>query len=149
MKDKKSFEKRVLETRFFRDAKLKAEEIAKNPELLNDLVHKADKKALEKGRSVLGEAWDSLATCFRMLRAYTRGDYRKIPWKTLVAIIGAMVYFVMPLDFIPDFVFGFGFTDDVALILWTVKSIKGDIEKYTEWEEGQGELKIKEPDGDI
>jgi len=134
MKDKKSFEKRVSDSRFFRAAKLKAEGIAKNPELLNELIHKADKKAAEKGRSVLGEAWDSLATYFRMLRAYARGDYRVIPWKTLVAIVGAMVYFVMPLDFIPDFIFGFGFTDDVALILWTVKSIKGDIDNYTQWE---------------
>jgi uncharacterized membrane protein YkvA (DUF1232 family) len=134
MKVKKSFEKRVSESRFFREAKLKAEGIAKNPELLNDLIQKADKKALEKGRSVLGEAWDSLATCFRMLRAYARGEYRNIPWKTLVAIIGAMVYFVMPLDFIPDFIFGFGFTDDVALILLTVKSFKDDIENYAKWE---------------
>lgn len=134
MKDKKSFEKRISESRFFKDAKLKAEGIAKNPELLNDLIHKADRKALEKGRSVLGEAWDSLGTCFRMLRAYSRGDYRKIPWKTLVAIVGAMVYFVMPLDFIPDFIFGFGFTDDVALILLVVKSIKDDIENYIKWE---------------
>ncbi len=134
MKDKKSFEKRVSESRFFKDAKRKAEGIAKNPELLNDLIQKADKKALEKGRSVLGEAWDSLDTCFRMLRAYARGDYRIIPWKTLVAIVGAMVYFIMPFDFIPDFIFGFGFTDDVALILFTVKSLKDDIENYAKWE---------------
>ncbi len=106
----------------------------KNPDLLNDLIHKADKKALEKGRGVLGEAWDSLIISCRMLQAYLRGDYRKIPWKTLVAIVGAMVYFVMPLDFIPDFILGFGFTDDVALILWTVKSIKDDIENYSQWE---------------
>ena len=134
MKDKKGFEKRVTESRFFKDAKRKAEKIAKNPERLNDLIQEADKKASEKGRSVLGDAWDSLATCSRMLRAYARGEYRKIPWKTLVAIIGAMVYFVMPLDFIPDFIFGLGFTDDVALILLTVKSIRDDIENYGKWE---------------
>jgi len=137
MKNKKKFEKCVYESRFFRDAKLKAEKIAKNPDLLNDLIHKADKKALEKGRSVLGEAWDSLATSFRMLKSYARGDYRKVPWKSLVAIVGALVYFVMPFDFIPDFILGFGLTDDVALILWTVKSIKGDIDKYTDWEDDE------------
>ncbi len=136
MKSKKSFENRIFESRFFKDAKVKAEKIANDPELLNDLIHRADKKALEKGRSVLDEAWDSLVTCFRMLRAYTRGEYRKIPWKTLVAFVGALVYFVMPLDFIPDFIFGIGYTDDVALILWTVNSIKADIEKFSVCEEG-------------
>jgi len=138
MKGKATFEKRIYQSRFFKSAKQKAEGIANNPELLNDLIHKADKKAVEKGRTVLGDAWDSLNTCFRMLRAYARGSYRKIPWKSLVAVVGAIVYFLMPLDFIPDLIFGIGFADDVALILWTVKSIQGDIEMYTEWEAGQG-----------
>ncbi len=135
----RAFENRIYESRFFKHAKLKAEGIAKNPELLNDLIRKADKKASEKGSSVLGDAWDSLKTCFRMLRAYALGEYRKIPWKTLVAITGSVVYFVMPLDFIPDFLLGFGLTDDVALILWTMKSMNTDIEKFSEWEKGKTE----------
>jgi len=136
MNGKKSFENRIYESRFFRNAKSKAEKIANNPDLLNDLILQADKKASEKGRGVLGEAWDSLGTCSRMLRAYARGEYRKLPWKTLVAVVGTLVYFVMPMDFIPDFLIGFGYTDDMALILWTVKSMKDDIEKFSQWEEG-------------
>lgn len=142
MNGKKSFENRIYNSRFFKNAQLKAEEIAQNPELLNNLIRQADEKALEKGRRVLGDAWDSLVICFRMLQAYTRGEYRKIPWKTLVALVGALVYFVMPLDFIPDFVFGFGYTDDVALILWTVKSIKDDIDQFSKWEE-EGSIEWK------
>jgi uncharacterized membrane protein YkvA (DUF1232 family) len=135
MNAKKSFENRIFNSRFFKNAQIKAEKIAQNPELLNELIHQADKKALEKGRGILGEAWDSVVISVRMLRAYVRGDYRKIPWKTLVAIVGAMVYFIMPLDFIPDFIFGLGITDDVALILWTMKSIKNDIDQFSRWEE--------------
>lgn len=136
MNRKKSFEKLISESRFYKKAGLRAEEIARNPELLDDLIRKADKIALEKGRGVLGEAWESLTTCFRMLRAYTRGEYRLVPWKTLTAIVGAMVYFVMPLDFMPDYIFGFGYTDDAALVLWVVNSIRSDIDKFSQWEEG-------------
>jgi len=135
MNGKKNFEKRIYESRFFRDAKFKAEEISSNPKLLNDLIFKADKKALEKGRGVLGESLDSLMTFSRMLKAYAGGKYRKIPWKTLVAIVGAVVYFVMPLDFIPDFILGLGFADDVALLLWTMKWAKKDVEEFSQWEQ--------------
>lgn len=135
MNGKKNFEKRIYESRFFRDAKFKAEEISCNPKLLNDLIVKADKKALEKGRGVLGESLDTLMTFSRMLKAYAGGQYRKIPWKTVVAIVGAVVYFVMPLDFIPDFILGLGFTDDVALLLWTMKWFKSDVEEFSRWEQ--------------
>lgn len=143
MKQTKSFEQRIYESRFFRSAKIKAEGISNNPDLLNDLIRKADGKASEKGRGVLGDAWGSLNTCFRMLGAYARGEYRKIPWKSLVAIVGALIYFVMPLDFIPDVILGLGFTDDVALILWTVNSIKGDIDQFSQWEERDGEFEVE------
>jgi len=143
MNRKTSFEKKIFESRFFREAKSKAEKISDNPESLNDLIDKADKKAREKGRSVLGESWGALMTFFRMLKAYTSGKYRKIPWKTLVAIVGAVVYFVMPFDFIPDFILGFGFADDVTLILWTMKFFKSDIESFAQWEkDNDSELNI-------
>ena len=49
MNAKKSFENRIFNSRFFKNAQIKAEKIAQNPELLNELIHQADKKALEKG----------------------------------------------------------------------------------------------------
>jgi uncharacterized membrane protein YkvA (DUF1232 family) len=49
-------------------------------------------------------------------------------------IIAAIVYFVMPLDLIPDFLAGFGFVDDAAVLGWTVKTLSSDIDAFTEWE---------------
>jgi uncharacterized membrane protein YkvA (DUF1232 family) len=52
-------------------------------------------------------------------------------------IVASIVYFVMPVDLLPDFILGIGFLDDAGLIAWTVKTISSDIEKFIEWEESQ------------
>jgi len=144
MKDKKNLGDRVHQSLFFSRAMRRAEKIAGNPDMLNDLISKADQKAFEKGRGVLGEAWTALGACFRMLRAYARGRYRKIPWKTLVAMVGTVVYFLMPFDFIPDILLGFGFADDAALILWVIKAFQNDMDRFLRWEAENPE--IRNPD---
>lgn len=40
----------------------------------------------------------------------------KTPSKIKAAIIGALAYFVLPLDLIPDMVLGLGFSDDIAVL---------------------------------
>lgn len=139
MNEKKGFEKRVIGSRFFNRAKEQAVEFTKDPEKLNSLLQKADAKARLRKRGALDEVWVSLMTLFRMLRAYGSGAYRRIPVKTLIAMISSIIYFVMPFDFIPDIMLMFGFMDDAALIAWTVKSIKTDIDQFAVWEADQAQ----------
>ena len=117
-------------------AKSKAEEYAKNPEKLNDLIDKASAKASSK-QGPLAAVWTQLMACFRLLRAYAKGSYREIPWQSLLMIIASVIYFVMPLDAIPDFLVGLGYVDDAALLGWTIKSVSSDIDDFTTWEQGQ------------
>jgi len=117
----------------FKSAKSKASEYANDPDKLNDLLDKAQKKANSK-KGPLSEVWDSLMACFRLLRAYATGKYRDIPWQSLILIIASVIYFVMPIDLIPDFILGFGYIDDAALLGWTLKSVKSDIDNFIEWE---------------
>ena len=42
----------------------------------------------------------------------------KTPFRVRGTLLAALAYFVLPLDFIPDFLVGFGFTDDVAVGDW-------------------------------
>lgn len=44
---------------------------------------------------------------FSMLRDYWQGNYREVPWKSIAAIAGALVYVLNPLDLIPDLLLGF------------------------------------------
>ena len=47
---------------------------------------------------------------------------------------GAAVYFVMPVDLIPDIVPGFGFSDDVTVVLFVLAAIQRDIDAFERWE---------------
>lgn len=39
------------------------------------------------------------------------------PFRTKAMLLAALAYFVMPFDVIPDFILGFGFTDDMTVLL--------------------------------
>lgn len=120
----------------FKSAQDAAVEYAKNPKKLNELLDRALKKAhSSKGR--LAEVWESLLASFRLLRAYATGRYRDIPWASLVSIVAAVIYFVMPLDLIPDFILALGLIDDAALLGWILTSLKTDIDNFIEWEQAR------------
>jgi uncharacterized membrane protein YkvA (DUF1232 family) len=73
----------------------------------------------------------------RLIKAYSLGQYRQIPWKPLLLITAAVIYFISPLDLIPDVIPGLGFTDDVGILLTVYNSIHGELEKFLTWEKSQ------------
>jgi uncharacterized membrane protein YkvA (DUF1232 family) len=70
----------------------------------------------------------------RLSLAFARREYRVVPLKTLVAIVAAMIYFLNPIDLIPDAILGFGFTDDLAVLSWVLKSAQQELEAFSTWE---------------
>jgi uncharacterized membrane protein YkvA (DUF1232 family) len=45
------------------------------------------------------------------------------PARVKGVLIGALAYFVIPFDAIPDFIAGFGFTDDAAVLGMTIRLV--------------------------
>lgn len=130
--------KKVENSSSFKTAKDAAGEYLENPKKLHQLLDRAMQKARSsKGR--LAEVWDSLLASLRLLRAYASGRYRDIPWASLLSIVAAVIYFVMPLDLIPDFILALGLIDDAALLGWILTSLKNDIDHYIEWEKAQSQ----------
>lgn len=78
----------------------------------------------------------------RLLKAYASGEYRQIPWKSLVSIVAVLIYFVNPIDFLPDLLPVIGFADDIALLVWLFNSLKGDLEKFQQWESRKNVIPI-------
>lgn len=76
-------------------------------------------------------------TLGRMAKAYASGRYRDIPWKSMLLLLGAIIYFINPLDLIPDLVPIAGLTDDFAILVWVYNSLEGEIDKFLDWEESQ------------
>ena len=69
-----------------------------------------------------------------MIKAYANGSYRMIPWESMLLLVAAVVYLLMPIDLIPDFIAGLGLLDDVALLGWVMKSVSDELDAFTEWE---------------
>jgi uncharacterized membrane protein YkvA (DUF1232 family) len=52
---------------------------------------------------------------------------RKVPLKIKASIIASLAYLVLPIDAIPDFLVGLGFTDDVAVMTALYSMVSGHI----------------------
>ena len=49
------------------------------------------------------------------------------PWRVRGILLGALAYFIMPIDVIPDFIAGLGFTDDAAVLALAIRSVANHI----------------------
>jgi uncharacterized membrane protein YkvA (DUF1232 family) len=92
----------------------------------------------QKNKAALQKVWDDLLTLTRLLRAWARREYMTVPWRTLVAVTAALIYFLNPFDLIPDFLPTLGLVDDATLVALVVASISEDLARFREWEAEQG-----------
>ncbi len=92
----------------------------------------------QKNKAALQKVWDDLLTLTRLLRAWARREYMTVPWRTLVAVTAALIYFLNPFDLIPDFLPTLGLVDDATLVALVVASISEDLARFCEWEAEQG-----------
>jgi len=128
-----------LNNQFFQAALQKASRILGKPGrlvlLLVTMVRKLNHTDFTKGDSALVK--EKFFTLGRLLRAYAQGEYREIPWKSLLLIVAAILYFINPIDVIPDLMPLVGLTDDFAVLFMVYKSVGADIEKFLEWEKSK------------
>jgi uncharacterized membrane protein YkvA (DUF1232 family) len=52
---------------------------------------------------------------------------RSTPVRVRAILLGALAYFILPADTIPDFVVGLGFTDDAAVLLAALTAVRTHI----------------------
>lgn len=113
--------------------------IAARPSRLLSLLPKLALKLKETNWSNVNAsaAKDRFFVLGRLIKAYALGQYRDVPWKTILLIVAAIIYFVNPLDLVPDIIPLTGLTDDFAVLLWVYNSVSNEIEKFLAWEKAQ------------
>ena len=77
---------------------------------------------------------DSVIALTRMLKAWIKGDYKNISARSIISVVAALIYFVNPLDFIPDFIPIIGQLDDIFVLGYLIKTLNKDIERFLVWE---------------
>ena len=77
-------------------------------------LRKLARYALLLGRPVV----EQLYALYFMLRA------EETPMRSKMVIVGALLYFVSPIDLVPDILGPLGFSDDLAVIAMVFKQVK-------------------------
>lgn len=72
---------------------------------------------------------NDVKTFFSMTKAIVKGQY-KMPWKTFFWVILCAVYFLSPVDVLPDILPVLGFADDGAFILFVLLLIHQDLNNF-------------------
>ncbi|WP_425914933.1 YkvA family protein [Pseudomonas sp. GWSMS-1] len=102
------------------------------PALLLSVARKRDK---------LGNGFAELANQLKLLQAlclaWWRGEYRAIDSRALLAVVAALLYFVTPLDAIPDWLFGVGLVDDLAVLAWVMRTWQAELAAFEQWRAAQ------------
>ena len=108
----------------------------------------ADKKALaavlaelrarrDGNAGPLAKLGDDLKTLLRLLDATVSGRYPALLTGVMTAVGAALLYWLMPLDLIPDPILALGFIDDAAILGWMLKRLSDDLVAFRSWEKAQ------------
>jgi len=113
-----------------------AQQVVKNKTKTLAKVQLGFQKAL-KNKGSLANIWEQMQLLFALAKDYANGTYTNLPKSSIVAIVASLLYFISPVDFIPDFLVGVGFIDDAFILGFVYKQVAKDLEKYQEWKDKQ------------
>ena len=91
--------------------------------LLNRFKEFFNNRSLEEIKDNMKEAFNYVSDVFS-------GRYKDYSMTALITLVAGMVYVVSPIDIIPDFIPVVGFTDDITVFLFVLKSVNDELERY-------------------
>ncbi|ASJ20979.1 hypothetical protein BHAMNSH16_04705 [Brachyspira hampsonii] len=94
----------------------------------------------------LSKFLDKIQLMVDMIGDYVNGNYKDIPWKSLSAIAGALIYLIIPLDVLPDLFPFIGLLDDAFIIGLCIKCFSTDLQQYKVWKYGESDEEESEED---
>lgn len=91
------------------------------------------------GRGPLGKFIEEIILALSIIKDYATGQYRKIPYWALAALVFMVLYVANPIDVIPDFLIGIGQIDDLIVISICLLMVRQELHEYKAWKEGGGD----------
>lgn len=96
-----------------------AETVAASPEVYESFDDVEQGRFLKRARRIAAR----LPFVRHIVAMYYAMRDEGTPIAAKALIVGAIAYFMLPTDLIPDFLAGIGFTDDAAVVIATLKTI--------------------------
>ena len=100
---------------------------AVRPEDEETILRRTERKLADAGTL---KAAARVVTNVRLLFSMIKDPSFHLAWATKGLILGALLYFVMPLDMSPDFIPFVGYVDDAALIAFVIRRLSREIDRY-------------------
>ncbi|MDD1013560.1 YkvA family protein [Pseudomonas rubra] len=91
----------------------------------------------------LGKLREDVRLMQALCLAWWRGEYRTISTKALITVVAGLLYFVSPLDAIPDWLLGVGLLDDIAVLAWVMKAVSDELVAFSAWRSRQAPEKLR------
>ena len=131
--DKEKVAQEELEKRY-----KKAEKLLNDNDKMEKFLQKLEKKL--KTIPLAGNTLSMVPTMISLVKHYVSKEYTDIPVRSIIAVIAALIYFLSPVDVIPDTIPGFGYVDDLTVIKFCLKLVDGDLKDYRSWREKNNKL---------
>ena len=114
----------------------KANKVISNKKKISKCIKKA-RKIFERLHNL--PRFDSLSANIcnfcDLLSDYFEGSYKNLPLSTIVAVLAGLLYLVLPIDCLADFIPILGWLDDAAVLGFVVVAEKNDVNEYLKWKE--------------
>jgi uncharacterized membrane protein YkvA (DUF1232 family) len=104
--------------------------------LIGEILYPQDGEKAEsrRERTVRERIWGKIATHARRIpfaegaiAAYYCALDPATPARARAILFAALAYFILPTDWVPDFLLGFGFSDDLAVLTAAIAAIRSNL----------------------
>ena len=113
-----------------------SEALLNDKDELDDFLYRLEQKINDM--PFVGKKFSMIPVMISLVKNYVQGKYTIVPYGTILAVLSALVYFLSPIDIIPDFIPLAGYLDDMAVLGLCMNMVSIDIETYEKWRQAQG-----------
>ncbi len=118
-------------TKSLDEKKAQASELIALPEKLDELFDKG--QMMFDNLPVEIPALKNIPLFLSLINNYASGRYKDVSISTIIAVVAAVLYFVSPVDVIPDTIPGIGHIDEAFVVEIVTKAIKKELKKFEDW----------------
>ena len=115
----------------FDKSKEKAKKLLEDEDKMDRFLERLEKKL--KHIPVVGGILSEIPTLISLVKAFIQKKYLEIPIGSVIAIVGALIYFLSSVDLIPDLLPAIGLADDAAVLTLAFKLVHDDVVEFKAW----------------
>ena len=112
------------------DLKEKAASISLDDDKLIELLRNFKEKL--EGNEFLSRLASDIRLTMEMVMAWKKGDYPNLSQNTVILVVAGILYIMNPINILPK-VLKKTILDDLLLVMYILKKVKEELNKYKEW----------------